>query len=490
MSLRLRLALTYSILMVVTIAVLGVTILATAAQSLGAEMDRRLEIRAEQVRLTILPRGIVLTPSDLAYLDLRPLSSLDAPGIFVQVMDPSGAVVAASETLNGQHISVDSASFQAALNGRSDLAENYDFGGRPIRILTVPIRSNGATGSVIGVMVVGQSRQPLFDLIENLRTLLIVLGAAAVAVSGVVGWFVALQGLSPLKAFAHQATQIAAGRDFSQRLRPATNSDEVGELARTINHLLLTVEETLRMHREFVADTSHELRNPLLALRTNLELLDRLPDPRERAECILEARHQVERLSRLVGDLLVLARAEAGLVIERTPVRLKELLARVVREAQQRANGQRLLLEVAEPLQVLGDEGRLAQVVTNLLDNALKFTPAGGTITVRLDRSGEMACITVSDTGEGIPPAHLPHIWKRFYRVQKAGPRGSSGAGLGLAIVKYLVEAHGGQVSVESEYGKGSTFTILLPLEGKPVAPSPLSPAMAETPAVVESARV
>ncbi|GIW10284.1 MAG: hypothetical protein KatS3mg061_1341 [Dehalococcoidia bacterium] len=231
MSLRLRLAITYSILMVVTIAVLGVTILATAAQSLGAEMDRRLEIRAEQVRLTILPRGIVLTPSDLAYLDLRPLSSLDAPGIFVQVMDPSGAVVAASETLNGQHISVDSASFQAALNGRSDLAENYDFGGRPIRILTVPIRSNGATGSVIGVMVVGQSRQPLFDLIENLRTLLIVLGAAAVAVSGVVGWFVALQGLSPLKAFAHQATQIAAGRDFSQRLRAATNSDEVGELA-------------------------------------------------------------------------------------------------------------------------------------------------------------------------------------------------------------------------------------------------------------------
>lgn len=489
MSLRLRLALTYSILMVITIAVLGVTILATAAQSLGAEMDRRLEVRAEQVRLTILPRGVVLTPSDLAYLDLRPLSSIDAPGIFVQVMDPSGAVVAASETLNGQHISVDSAAFQAALTGRSALAENYDFGGRPIRILTVPIRSSGATGTVIGVMVVGQSREPLFELIENLRTLLVTFGAGAVLVSGAIGWFVALQGLSPLKTFAHQAAQIAAGRDFSQRLKPSTQSDEVGELARTINHLLLTVEDTLRMHREFVADTSHELRNPLLALRTNLELLDRVPDPAERAECIREARHQVERLSRLVTDLLILARVEAGLVVERQPVKLGDLLASVVREAEKRAHGQVLTLEVVEPVEVLGDEGRLAQVVTNLLDNALKFTPAGGRITVRLDRVGDHARITVADTGEGIPAEHLPNIWKRFYRVHKAGPRATSGAGLGLPIVKYLVEAHGGEVSCESEVGRGTTFIIVLPVDGAPVHAPLLLPAMAETPAVVQSAR-
>ncbi|MFN8534025.1 MAG: ATP-binding protein [Dehalococcoidia bacterium] len=459
MSLRLRLALTYSVLMVITIAVLGVTILATAAQSLGAEMDRRLEVRAEQVRLTILPRGIVLAASDLAYLDLRPLSSLDAPGIFVQVMDPSGAVVAASETLNDKHIPVDSAAFQAALSGRSDLAENFDFGGKPIRMLTVPIRSSGATGSVIGVMVVGQSREPLFELVENLRTLLITLGAGAVAVSGAVGWFVALQGLSPLKAFAHQAAHIAAGRDFSQRLKPGTETDEVGELARTINHLLLTVEDTLRMHREFVADTSHELRNPLLALRTNLELLDRLPNPADRAECILEARHQVERLSRLVTDLLVLARLEVGLVVERTTVKLDEMLSRVVRESQRRATGQRIELDVVEPVQVLGDDGRLSQVVTNLLDNALKFTPPGGEIAVRLDRIGDQARIIIADTGEGIPASHLPHIWKRFYRVEKTGPRASAGAGLGLAIVKFLVEAHGGDVSVASEAGRGTTFT-------------------------------
>ncbi|MCS6801374.1 MAG: ATP-binding protein [Chloroflexota bacterium] len=488
MSLRLRLALTYSILMVITIAVLGVTILATAAQSLGAEMDRRLEVRAEQVRLTILPRGIVLTSSDLAYLDLRPLSSIDAPGIFVQVMDPTGAVVAASETLNEKHLSVDNAAFQAALMGRTALAENY-VGGRPIRILTAPIRSSGATGPVIGVMVVGQSREPLFELIENLRTLLITLGAGAVLVSGAVGWFVALQGLSPLKAFAHQAAMIAAGRDFSQRLKPSTQSDEVGELARTINHLLLTVEDTLRMHREFVADTSHELRNPLLALRTNLELLDRVSDPADRAECIREARHQVERLSRLVTDLLVLARVEAGLVVERNRVKLDELLTRVVREAERHAQGQLLSLEVSEPIEVLGDEGRLAQVVANLLDNAIKFTPAGGRIDVRLDRLGDRARITVADTGEGIPAEHLPNIWKRFYRVHKAGPRATAGAGLGLSIVKYLVEAHGGEVSCQSELGRGTTFSILLPIDGAPAKPPLLLPAMAETPAVLQSAR-
>src|SRR5581483_7524196 len=154
------------------------------------------------------------------------------------------------------------------------------------------------------------------------RILLFALGLGAVLIAGSVGWLVAHRGLRLLNAISKQATTIAAQRDFSRRLAVTGPTDEVVRLAQTIDHLLATVNDTLRAHRDFVADTSHELRNPLLALHTNLDLLDRVASPEAREECLIEAREQVERMSRLVSDLLLLAQVEAGQVIERKPVDL------------------------------------------------------------------------------------------------------------------------------------------------------------------------
>jgi signal transduction histidine kinase len=232
-------------------------------------------------------------------------------------------------------------------------------------------------------------------------------------------------------------------------------------LARTIDNLLQTVEETVSSHRQFLADTSHELRNPILALRTNLDLLDRVHSPAERSECIREATSQIERISNLVAELLVLARIEAGLVLEKQPIALSAVLLGVVSDAQRTAGHRQISFEMLdEDVIVGGDRERLHQVFSNLMENAVRHTADSGNIVVRMTAAGDSARVNVEDDGVGIAAEHLLHVFERFYRVD--GMRGQ-GTGLGLAIVKHLVELHGGSVSVASTLGIGTCFTVVLP---------------------------
>lgn len=458
MSLRLRLTLTYSLFVAIVVVVFGGVLYIIMRQQLGNDMDRRLHIRASQVQLAIFPGTSSLTPADLtrAKLDLSPLADLDAPGLYVQVLDRTGAVVATSETLAGTALPESPASVGTALSGKQSFAGVQIRSGRSVRVLSVPVTSEG---KIVGVLQVGESRQPLQQTLDNLRATLLLLGLGVLAIAGLVGWLVARQGLRPLAVMARDASSIADRRDFSRRLSVRERHDEVGQLAGTIDKLLATVEALLCQHREFVADTSHELRNPLLAIRTNLDLLDRVPQGPERAECVREAREQAERMSRLLADLLLLARAEATRVIAWQPVALRALVEQVV--ARTRLTGQCLIVQPGEEVDVAGDEDRLVQVVTNLIDNAIQHTPPGGVITVDVRRENGRARLSVADTGEGIPPQALPHLFERFYRVR--GTR-AQGTGLGLAIVKHLVEAHGGSVAVESEPGAGARFEVRLPL--------------------------
>jgi heavy metal sensor kinase len=475
-SLRLRLTLTYSALVALILGVFGAVLYASMRQNLEAEMDRRLQVRASQVELTIWPGTRFLTPDDLtaAKLDLSPLDDLDAPGLYVQVLDRDGQVIASSESLRGATLPVDPRGVAAALAGKRALGDVVVEQGATVRALSVPITVGP---NVVGVLEVGQSREPLQDTMRGLRDLLLLLGAGALLIAGLVGWLVAHRGLRALKTISAEAAVIAAQRDFGRRLHLGSRPDEIGQLARTIDALLATVEDTLRTHREFVADTSHELRNPLLAIRTNIELLDRLTDREQRAECRREAREQIERMSRLVSDLLLLARVEAGELVERRPVHLTALLERVAREAEERATGQQIQLDAPEPIECLGDEGRLIQIVTNLVDNALRHTPPEGTITLSAQQQDEWAHLSVRDTGEGISPEHLPHVFERFYRADKARARATGGTGLGLAIVKHLTEAHGGWVTVDSAPGQGSCFAVWLPLRPGVLSPAAFVPA-------------
>jgi signal transduction histidine kinase len=412
--------------------------------------------------LTIWPGTQSLTPDALASakLNLSPLAALNAPNVYVQVVGTDGQIIARSNSLQEDDLPVEPLSFSSALQGKRAFGQVKLEADHSARILNVPITLGGR---VLGVMQVGQSLRPLDETMAGLSNLLQMFGVAALAISGFAGWLVGQRGLRTLEAIAGRAAEITAQRDFKQRLGIHVARDEVGQLAEAVDELLATVDETLQTHRSFVADASHALRNPLLAIRTNLDLLVRLDDEEERAECVREARQQVERMSHLVRDLLLMARIEAALVINQRRVALHEVVEGVYREARLRAEEREVRLDGVEPVELLGDEARLTELLSNLVDNAFNYTGRGGVIKMGLEREGAWARLVVEDDGEGIPAEHLPHVFERFYRGAK-DRQTDGGTGLGLAIVKYLAEAHGGRVSVESELGKGTRFIVRLPL--------------------------
>jgi signal transduction histidine kinase len=272
----------------------------------------------------------------------------------------------------------------------------------------------------------------------------------------------------PLREMARAAGEMARG-DYGARVS-ADSRDEVGQLAAAFNRMAAELEQVERLRRELVANVSHELKTPISALRAHLEnLLDGVerPDP-ETLQIMLQ---QSERLSRLVEQLLDLSRLESGDVpMELSPVRLRPLVDQVVGEVQVAAAGRGA--SVAQPENrvaadappVLADPERVHQVLYNLLDNALRYTPQAGSVTVTGAVVDGRFELTVTDTGPGIPAEHLPFVFERFYRADAARARGRGGTGIGLAIVRSVVEAHGGRVRAESEPGVGSAFTFDLPL--------------------------
>jgi len=484
-TVRLRLALTYSLMMAALLGAGSVVLYLTMRETLGAEMDRRLQIRASEVRLAIWsqPGDPELDDFTSGQIDLAPLSGLDAPRLLVQALDDAGNVLATSSNLR-LPLPVPAREYATAVQGKPAFGDVRIENGEDVRVFNTPI---SVDGKVAGVLQVGQSRQPLENAFDGLRRVLVLMGSLGVVAGAAGGWAVASRGLRPLSAISAHATEIATKHDFGRRLR-LSGADEISQLGGVIDQLLETVEETLRSHRDFVADTSHELRNPLLAIRTNLDLLGDATSDDDREECVEEIRQQAERMSRLVADLLLLAQVEATQIIERRPVGLAPLVKRVAREAERRATGQTIRVLRADPVQILGDEGRLTQIVTNLVDNALRYSPPGATVSLSVEGVGQTARLLVADTGSGIEAQHLPHVFDRAYRGG-VGASCEGGSGLGLAIVKHLAEAHGGRVNVESQPGLGSRFAVWLPLAGAPaVTPEHSAGAPLTTPHVALAA--
>jgi signal transduction histidine kinase len=464
-SLRLRFSITFALVVAVVVGTLGAVLYLTMQQTLSAEMDRRLQVRSDEVQLAVWPGPESPTLADFApgKIDLSPLADISAANVYVQVLDLSGRALALSDNLQSEELPVDRAKLGLALRSQSSYTDTVRPSGRSVRVLTVPL---SVRGSVAGVLQVGQIRDVFNETMADLRRLLIIIGSAAALVAGGVGWVLSYRGLRPLSAISSQAAEIAVERQFGRRLELGRRRrDEIGKLANTIDELLGKVDETLQAHREFVADTSHELRNPLLAIQTNLELLTRFPEGEDRDECVSEATQQVERMSRLVSDLLLLAQVERGLVLERRTVDLADVAARAVQDTRRQAAGRKLTLEGADSAEMLGDEGRIAQIMDNLLDNAIKHTPAGGAICVAVEDDGDEVRVRVADNGEGIAPEHLSRIFERAFQVSPGRQGGAGGYGLGLPIVKYLTEAQGGQVCVASELGRGSSFTVSFPAQ-------------------------
>lgn len=306
---------------------------------------------------------------------------------------------------------------------------------------------------------------------RELATPLIASGAIALVVSTIVAFFLSNSITRPLAAIT-RATEAMARGDYQQSISVA-GEDEIARLATGFNRMARAVEQARQSQRDFLANVSHDLRTPLTSISGFAQaILDgQVSDTEGYIHAAAIIQEEAGRMSDLVEELLDLARLEAGNVkMARERLDLTALVRSSIeaRTPQAVAAGVTLRAEGTGVPAVIGDESRLKQVFDNLLDNAIKYTPSGGTVTVSIRQDGKWVAVAVADTGRGIPREDLPRIFERFYRADKS--RGETvGAGLGLAIVKEIVSAHGGRITVESEEGQGSVFTVFLPPADKPL---------------------
>lgn len=471
MSLQVRLTALTGVLTSSAILLFALVFYVVLQDNLLEETDGRLHERADLV--TRMVSGAAT--ADVGSAHVPPLVEFDSPGIYVELIGPDGQVRAASPHLRGGRLPSAPALDAAARGGRTAIATVTAGGDEQLRILVRP----GAAG---GRLVVAESLEPLERTLMQARTLLLVCGVLALALATGGAAILTRRALRPMARLTGAAATIAVTGHYHERVPAAAQRDEIGQLAATVNQLIATVERTLGQQRQLLADTSHELRSPLTVVLANLNLLRRDMGQAAHDICLGEATAEAQRMRRLINDLLLLARADAEQAIVRAPVPLGRVVADTVARAarQMPAHPMRALVD---DLVVIGDDERLTQLLRNLIENATHHTPAGTAIDVRLVRRERAAELSVADNGPGIAAEHLPHIWERFYCVDKAHSRALGGAGLGLAIVKYIAEAHGGSVHVASEPGAGTTFTVSLPL-----APAFPPPAIAMTPRRTEAA--
>lgn len=304
--------------------------------------------------------------------------------------------------------------------------------------------------------------------------------------AGVLGWGLAARGLRPVNELAQTAQKITSSNlNLQIPLRGA--GDELDKLIEAFNRMIGRLNYSFEQIRQFSTDVSHELRTPLTAIRGQLEVaLFTAKTPEHYQEAMVNALQDVEQLSNIVRALLLLSQAESGqLALQMSPINLTEVVEGMVEQYQIPAEAENVTLscQLSPEIYVRADRTQMERLVSNLLSNSIKYTPSGGRVTVGLQRntgdsepeSGKIE-LTVSDTGIGIPPEKLPHIFDRFYRVRPSHTNPVQGLGLGLSFVAWIVNAHGGKIHVESKEGQGSKFTVLLPVAAQSAAPEAVAP--------------
>jgi signal transduction histidine kinase len=457
-SIRLRLTLLYSGILALTLIALGVVLIVSVSQVTFSTLQNTLR---DEARRVVYSREFRL---DRPGYDPRRVA---VPDTYMQTIDPTGAIIARTTNLGDFRLPIDEDDLQTASDGESWTDIVTTDNGR-LFVFNQPIVLRG---QLIGVVQLARSLAEQDESLETLRNTLIIGSVFVVALAFVVGWFLSGAALRPIQRITDTAHVIGAQRDFDRRVDYRGPSDEVGQLATTFNGMLNELqgayqqtEQTLQQQRRFVADASHELRTPLTTIRGNLGLLRRRPPIAEEDQlaALSDMTDETDRLIRLTNDLLVLARSDAGRALRHVPVPIAPLVDDVCRQAKLLGEQRTIVCEAVPEVSVMGDQDAIKQVLLILLDNALKFTPEKGTITIGATQADRVAAIRIHDTGPGVAHEALPHIFERFYRSDES--RTGSGAGLGLAIAKELIEAQHGQINVESEIGEGSTFTMTLPL--------------------------
>jgi two-component system, OmpR family, sensor kinase len=390
------------------------------------------------------------------------LSSNIYSSVAIQVWDANGTLVASSEILRDIDKPFDPVGLQTMEAGWREI----EYSGGRLLALTQPIIHKD--GRWIGSIQLVASMASIDDVLNRLVRVMIAVAIVALLLSFMVGSVIAGQALQPIDIISNAAKHITDADDLSKRIPYDGPPDELGQLTNTFNATLERLERLFLVQRRFVADVSHELRTPLTTIQGNLDLMKRIGnDPQSMADIGSE----VKRMTRLVGDLLLLAQADSGrLPLRETIVDLESIMVEVYNQLKLITPDVDIKINELVPVRVKGDVDRLKQLLINLITNAIKYTPPGGTVGLSVTKRDGYAWISVSDTGIGIPPEDLPHIFDRFYRVDKARDRKMGGFGLGLSIVGWIVEAHRGKITATSAEGQGSVFTVQLPaLEGSTI---------------------
>jgi heavy metal sensor kinase len=353
---------------------------------------------------------------------------------------------------------------------------NIGVGGRYVETVTVPRRKTPfrvlsarltVDNKIDYVVQIGTRMKSIRKTLGNFRDNILTAIPIVLVLGTVGGWLLAKRNLSPI-AYITDATRRITATNLRERLKERQSGDELDHLIATINAMIARLEESFKRMNQLTADVSHELRTPLSAMRGEAELLLSKPRPtREYRRALVTYIEQLDFLTRMIDDLILLSKFdsnEAGLTM--IPTKLDRLLINLWEffGALAEQKGIEFTLGKIESIVVVGDQTRLQQLFTNLIDNAVKFTPSGGHIDISLQKDKEFAKVSIQDTGIGIPYVEFEHIFERFYQVDKSRGREGAGVGLGLSICQWIAKAHHGKIELESEVGKGSHFVVSLPL--------------------------
>ncbi|HEX6817460.1 MAG TPA: HAMP domain-containing sensor histidine kinase [Ktedonobacterales bacterium] len=512
-SLRLRLTLWYGSLLALALGIFSVLILVLSANAIGQSVDDAVRAEAHIAQHDLAGQLSANPPYWPSQLSFAAVDAYQEPGVTIALLDAAGHVRYESEADTVNIRPSNPAVVPAVLAG-NEAWYTTTANRERVRVGAFPIHapsaaSLGSVGSVVGVLLVAKALGDVDATLRLLQLLLILVGGLTLIGAGIAAWMLAARVLQPVAQVTATARAIASGTsgrspagDLSRRVPRPGGNDELARLVDTFNEMLAALERLMVSQQRFVADASHELRAPLTTVQGNLAILQRNEDdlePEERANMLRDAYMETLRLAQLVEDLLVLARQESqraggqgsAIVGERQAglpqwdsghvAELDRVVLQLVRQlrGRLRADDSPVTLDVGhiEPVRVRADEEAVRRVALILLDNAIKYTPAAADgptvepphISVSVERVGKDAVLRVRDSGIGIAAADLPHVFERFYRADRARDR--SGSGLGLAIAAALVERLGGRIEVESELGRGSTFSIYLPLAERDVPP-------------------
>lgn len=461
-SIYFRLIAWYCALVVLVTFVFGAFTYQSLQSRLTEEMVETLTRRAEQIR-----QHIIVNPSSTHAIaeQIEAVYSPEANSRFIRIVGANGAIVYISGTPKDDLFKPGSIPLPAAKPLKVMTRQEPLHSGLSLLIVTVPEQVGGEDWIIEMGAPTDQIDSALHELLITLLFSLPIL--ILIAAAG--GYYLVRRSLQPVEDIRANAELITFG-NLSNRLPVAATGDALEHLSETLNQMLKRLEDAYQQASRFSADASHELRTPLTIMRTELESIVQEPqlaeNLRERVGSVLE---EAEYLSRITESLFAISRLDAGEAkMESKRLDLADVVVNTAEQMLLLAEEKKLDMEITaiRPVPVEGDQSRLRQVVVNLLDNAIKYTPPGGKIHVRVIADAPCALLEIQDNGIGISPDALPHVFDRFFRADSVRTRNVGGAGLGLAIVRSIVQAHGGWVKIESTPGKGTLIVVELPLQG------------------------